>query len=408
MKLKQTLNVNEIRKDFPVLSRMINGKQLIYLDNAATTQKPSMVIQSICDCYSNYNANIHRGIHTLSEEATLQYENAHKRVASFINAGFEETIFTTGTTQAINLVAYSLSDSLREGDEIILSEMEHHSNLVPWQQIAKKKKLKLNFIKIKQDYTLDLNHFKSLLNNKTKIVSVTYVSNVLGTINPIKEITRLTHNYNALVVVDAAQAVPHLKIDVKDLNVDFLAFSGHKILGPTGTGILYGKKELLEKMQPFIYGGDMIKEVTFTDSKWNDLPWKFEAGTPNISGGIGLGVAIEYLKIIGLDNIKNYVEELTDYALDKLMELPDIEIYGPLTNRNGTISFNLKGIHSHDVATLLNQDGIAIRAGHHCAMPLMQKLNLNGSSRISLYFYNTKEEIDCLIESLNKITKLFE
>ncbi len=404
----QTLNVNEIRKDFPTLSKNVNNHKLVYLDNAATTQKPRHVIKAVQDYYENYNSNVHRGIHTLSEEATLQYEEAHKKVASFINAGFEEVIFTKGTTESINLLAYSLSEWLKENDEIILTEMEHHANLVPWQQLAKRKKLRLKFARIKEDYTLDMDHFKSLLNENTKIVSVCHASNVFGTINDVKKISELAHEYNALVIADSAQVISHMKIDVKDLDVDFLAFSGHKMLAPTGIGVLYGRKELLETMQPFLFGGDMIKEVTFEESKWNDLPWKFEAGTPNISSGIGLGVAVEYLKNVGMNNIKSYTEELGKYALEKLKEVPGIELYNPEGQKTSVISFNLKGVHSHDVATLLNHEGIAIRAGHHCAMPLMNKLNLDGTSRISLYFYNTEEEIDKLVESLKKIVRLFE
>jgi len=404
----QTLNVNEIRKDFPTLSKNVNNHKLVYLDNAATTQKPRHVIKAVQDYYENYNSNVHRGIHTLSEEATLQYEEAHKKVASFINAGFEEVIFTKGTTESINLLAYSLSEWLKENDEIILTEMEHHANLVPWQQLAKRKKLRLKFARIKEDYTLDMDHFKSLLNENTKIVSVCHASNVFGTINDVKKISELAHEYNALVIADSAQVISHMKIDVKDLDVDFLAFSGHKMLAPTGIGVLYGRKELLKTMQPFLFGGDMIKEVTFEESKWNDLPWKFEAGTPNISSGIGLGVAVEYLKNVGMNNIKSYTEELGKYALEKLKEVPGIELYNPEGQKTSVISFNLKGVHSHDVATLLNHEGIAIRAGHHCAMPLMNKLNLDGTSRISLYFYNTEEEIDKLVESLKKIVRLFE
>src|SRR3990167_863222 len=379
----QTLNVNEIRKDFPTLSKNVNNHKLVYLDNAATTQKPRHVIKAVQDYYENYNSNVHRGIHTLSEEATLQYEEAHKKVASFINAGFEEVIFTKGTTESINLLAYSLSEWLKENDEIILTEMEHHANLVPWQQLAKRKKLRLKFARIKEDYTLDMDHFKSLLNENTKIVSVCHASNVFGTINDVKKISELAHEYNALVIADSAQVISHMKIDVKDLDVDFLAFSGHKMLAPTGIGVLYGRKKLLLSLDPFLTGGGMISDVSKNDSKWADLPNKFEAGTPNISGAIALGAAIDYIEMIGMDEIQRITKDLVTYTMEKLAELDNISIYGPGSeDRTALISFNLVGIHPHDVAEILDKEGIAIRAGHLCAKPLMKVLGEIGRAHV--------------------------
>ena len=407
----QQLEIMQIKKDFPILSRKINGKGLIYLDNSATTQKPLQVIEAMNEYYKTYNANVHRGIHKLSEEATLAYEEAHQKVANFINAQFEEIIFTKNTTESLNLLAYSLSNEINENDEIIISQMEHHSNIVPWQQLAKRKKAKLHYAKITDDGKLDLDHLNSLINNKTKIVSLTHMSNVLGTINPVKEMGKIAHDNNALFVVDGAQSVPHFSIDIKKINCDFLCFSGHKMLGPTGIGVLFGKKELLEDMSPFLFGGDMIKEVKFNDSIWNDLPWKFEAGTPNIAEGIGLGVAIDYLKKIGMENVEEHGKNLVRYGLKKL-DIEHVEIYGPKSDRGPVLSFNCFDkqnnlIHAHDVSSILDTEGIAIRGGHHCAMPLMSILNINGSARASLYIYNTKEDIDRLIEGLDKVKKIF-
>jgi cysteine desulfurase/selenocysteine lyase len=402
-------NTKKLRKDFPILKRKVHGKQLVYLDNAATTQKPKAVIDAIKDYYENYNANIHRSIHVLGEEATAAYEEAHKKVADFINADFEEVIFTKSTTESLNLLAYSLTSDLKPGDEIVISEMEHHSNFVPWQQLALKKNLKLKFIEINKDGTLNDESIKNNITNKTKIVSITHVSNVLGTVNDVKKIAKIAHENNALMIVDAAQSVPHMKVDVKDLDVDFLAFSGHKMLGPTGIGVLYGKKELLKEMQPFLYGGEMIKEVTFKQTKFNDLPWKFEAGTPNIAQGIGLGYAIDYLNKIGMENIENHEKGLVKYAYEKLSKIKEVEIYGPSTEkRSGLIAFNVKGIHAHDTSQILDGEGIAIRAGHHCAMPLASKLGIAASARASFYLYNTKEEIDKLIEGIHKVIKVFK
>ena len=403
------LNVSEIRKDFPILKTKVNNKQLIYLDNSATSLTPQQVTDAITKYYNEYNANVHRGVHSLSQKATEEYEMAHKKVANFINAKSNEIIFTKSTTESLNLLAYSLSNDLNKGDEIILTEMEHHSNLVPWQQIAKQKQLSLKFIKIKKNGELDLNHAKEIITERTKIVSVTHISNVLGTINDVKQLANIAHNKKALFVIDGAQSVPHLKIDVRDINCDFFAFSAHKMLGPTGVGILYGKEEILKKMKPFLYGGDMISEVRFDDSSWNEIPWKFEAGTPNIADGIAFSAAINYLEKIGMDKIKEYEEYLTDYALQKLSEINNLTIYGPTNNRASVISFNIEGIHPHDVSTILDREGIAIRGGHMCAMPLVTNiLNTESVCRISLYFYNTTEEIDKLIDGIKKVKGVFK
>ena len=408
-KSKLLLDVEKIRKDFPILNVKVHGKPLIYLDNAATTQKPKTVINAVTDYYENYNANIHRSIHKLGEEATAAYEEAHSKVANFINAEFEETIFTKSTTEGLNLLAYSLTNDLKAGDEIVISQMEHHSNFVPWQQLALKKKLKLKFIEIDENGLLKEDSINENITDKTKIVSITHVSNVLGTVNDVKEIGKIAHENDALFIVDAAQSVPHILVDVKKIDCDFLAFSGHKMLGPTGIGGLYGKKELLQGMEPFLYGGEMIKEVTFEQTKFNDLPWKFEAGTMNIAQGIGLGAAIDYLNKIGMKNIENYENELVSYAMKRLSEIKEIEIYGPdADKRSGLVAFNVKDVHAHDTATILDGDGIAVRAGHHCAMPLASVLGIAASARASFYLYNTKEEIDKLAEGINKVIKVFK
>ncbi len=394
------ITLTNIRNDFPILTN------IIYLDNSSTTQKPKQVIEAIKKYYEEDNANVHRGVYKLSLKATIAYEKAHEIVAKFINAKFEEVIFTKGTTESLNLLAYSLGKNLKAGDEIVLTEMEHHSNLVPWQQLAKEKSLILKFIPITAEFRLDMQKARELLTTKTKIVSVTHVSNVLGTINPIKELALLAHEKGAVLIVDGAQSVPHMPINVKELNCDFLAFSGHKMCGPTGIGGLYGKKELLEKMDPFLYGGDMIKEVTFEKSTWNDLPWKFEAGTPPIAGAVGLAAAIEYLQAIGMENIQQHEQELTQYVLKKLSALPHIKLLGPATvqDRAAVFSFTIEGMHPHDVSELLDKANICVRGGHHCAMPLHEKLKANGSVRTSLYFYNTREDVNMLIDSIAAIT----
>ncbi len=408
MKIKETMDIEKIRKDFPILNRKVHGKPLIYLDNAATSQKPKQVIDAISDYYNSYNANIHRGIHKLSEEATLAYEKAHEKTAEFIGAGgMEEIVFTKNTTESLNLLAYSLTLGLKKGDEIVLTQMEHHSNIVPWQQLAKQRGLAVKYININEEGQLDAKSISESITKKTKIVSATHASNVMGTINPIKEIAKIAHENNALMIVDGAQSVPHMKVNVKDLNCDFLAFSGHKMLGPTGIGVLYGKKELLEKMPPFLYGGDMIREVKFDDATFNDLPWKFEAGTPNIAAGIGLGAAVDYLNKVGMDAIRRHDKELTEYAMEILNEIDGISIYGPKDERGAVVSFNINSVHSHDVSEILDSEGIAIRAGHHCCMPLMKLLNVQGTARASFYLYNTKEEINKLAEGIKKVKKIF-
>ena len=400
------LDMKKIKKDFPALNQNINGHSLVYLDSAATSQKPKIVIDETFRYYTEYNSNIHRGAHKLGELATVAYEQAHEKVAKFIGAQPEEIIFTAGTTESLNLVAYSLTKTLNRGDKIVLTEMEHHSNIVPWQQLAKQYGLRVEYIRVK-DFQLDLEHAKEIIDENTKIVSIMHASNVLGTINPIKEIEKLAHSVGALFVVDGAHSVPNIPINVKELDCDFLAFSGHKMCGPTGIGVLYGKKELLEKMSPFLYGGHMIREVTFKDSTWNELPWKFEAGTANIVGGIGLGIAVDYLTKIGMKNIHDYETQLAKYSIEQLEKIKGLTIYGPKENRSGAISFNIEGIHAHDVATILDREGIAIRSGNHCAMPLMKILGIVGCNRASLYFYNTKEDIDKLVEAVKKAKQIF-
>jgi len=408
------LNVESIRKDFPILSSKMNGKQLIYLDNAATTQKPKQVIKAIEDYYKKYNANIHRGIYRLAEEATAMYEESKQKVADFISAdGIEEIVYTRNTTESLNLVAIAWGEAnIEKGDHILISEMEHHSNIVPWQLLAKRKGAHLDYIKINDDISLNMESLKEELEKKPKIVSLTHVSNVTGTINDIKEIARLVHKAGAVFLVDGAQSVPHMKINVKELGCDMLAFSGHKMLGPTGIGVLYAKKEILESMPPFLGGGDMIKAVSYHSAIWNDLPWKFEAGTSNIEGGIGLGAAIDYINKIDIEEINKYEKELTRYALERISEIKNVDIFGygyeNLEKRAAVISFSIKGVHPHDIAQIFDKEGIAIRAGHHCAMPLVKRLVSNGSvARMSFYLYNTKEEIDKAIDAIIKVKKIF-
>ena len=397
---------HELKKDFPIFK---NNPGLIYLDSAATSQRPKSVIQAVTDFYEKENANISRGLYTLAAKATEKYENARKVVAHFIGAEKNEVIFTKNTTESINLLSYTISSILPKGkNEILLTEMEHHSNIVPWQQLAKRENMKLRFVKIKQDFTLDINDLKNKLSDKTAIVAFTYVSNVLGMINNVKEIVKLAKQAGALTIIDAAQSVQSLPFNVKEIGCDFLAFSSHKMLGPMGIGVLYGKKELLEKMRPFNFGGGMIKKVTLEDAEWADAPQRFEAGTQNIAEAIGLAEAIRYIEKIGIENISNWEKELLKYTLSRLKEAPGIKIYNPGANNSVSIvSFNLKGIHPHDVAELLNNDGIAIRAGHHCAMPLMEALSVNGVCRASLYIYNTFEDVDALASALKKITEKF-
>ena len=397
----------KLKKDFPIFR---HNRRLVYLDNAATSQRPRVVIDAVKAYSEKDNANVGRGLYHLSEQAMKLYEAARKTIAKFINASPEEVIFTGNTTNSLNLLSYTLGSLINKGKkEILLTEMEHHSNLVPWQQMAKRQGFKLKFVNVKKDFTLDMVDLKKKLTNKTAIVSIVHVSNVLGTINPVKEITKLSHAKGAIVVVDAAQSVQHLKIDVKNIGCDFLSFSSHKMLGPTGLGVLYGKRELLEKLPPFMFGGGMIKNVTFEESSWANIPERFEAGTQNVAGAIGLARSIKYLEKIGLENIAEWEKELTEYASKKLSEVEGIKIYHPKKKDAPVISFNLNGVHPHDVASLLDHKRIAIRAGHNCTIPLMKKLGLQGGvCRVSLAFYNTLGDIDALIYALKKIQKRFE
>ncbi len=408
--MADVLDVERIRADFPVLQRLVNGVPLIYLDNAATSQKPIQVIRAIEDYYETYNANVHRGLHALSEEATAAYEGARKRIARFINApSYREVIFTRNATEAINLVAYSWgSENVRAGDEIIVTDMEHHSNIVPWQLLAQRAKAKLHFVPVTPEGYLDLAVFETLLNERTRMVAFTGMSNVLGTITPARDIIARAHSAGALALVDASQLVPHHGADVQALDADFLAFTGHKMCGPTGIGVLWGRRKLLEAMPPFLGGGDMIKEVHHDASRWNDLPWKFEAGTPSIAEGIGMGAAVDYLNAIGLDKIRAHERVLTAYALERLSAIRGLSLYGPpAEDRGGVVSFNLEGIHPHDLATLLDQRGIAIRAGQHCAQPLVESLGAHSTARASFYLYTTQAEIDALAEGLAAAQAVF-
>lgn len=405
------LDLASIQSDFPILNvEAYPGIPLVYLDNAATSQKPARVIEVMDEYYRGYNANVHRGIHRLSEEATESYEGARERIAKFINAPDPAAvIFVRNTTEAINMVAQTWGRAnLKAGDEILLTEMEHHSNIVPWQLLAEEKGLIIRYIPFSDDGLLDLTDLSELLTERTKIFAFTAMSNVFGTINPTKELVAAAHQVGAITVVDAAQSVPHLPVDVQDLDCDFLAFSGHKMCGPTGIGILYGKRALLEEMPPFLGGGDMIRRVTIDGSSWNDLPWKFEAGTPSIAEGIGLGAAVDYLSSVGMEAIHAHEQFITDYALEALSEVKDMEFLGPPVNqRGGVVAFNLKGLHPHDISQVLDQDGIAIRAGHHCAMPLHQRLCIPASARASFYLYTSPEDIDRLVVSLNRVRKVF-
>lgn len=406
------LEVNEIRKDFPILSRIINGKPLVYFDNAATTQKPFSVIKAISDYYASYNANIHRAVYQIAEEATDAYEKTRDKVCKFINAhSREEIIFTRNATEAINLVAYSWGRKvIGKGDTIILSELEHHSNIVPWQMLCKEKKAKIEYLNVDNNGNLDLGKLESCIQqNNVKLISLSHMSNALGNIIPIESMIKYAHSFGIPFFVDGAQSVPHIRTDVTDLNCEFLAFSGHKMLGPTGVGVLYAKKEILECMNPFIGGGDMIKEVHKYETTYNDLPYKYEGGTPNIADVIGFSHALDYLNKIGMDNIRRHELELTKYALECLSSLKGMKLYGDdnLSRRGGIISFNLGDIHPHDLATILNDDGIAIRSGHHCAQILMEKLDVSATSRASFYIYNTQEEINIFINALGKAIKLF-
>ncbi len=400
-----------LRADFPILARQVRGKRLVYLDNAATTQKPMSVIEAEARYYKETNANIHRGIHTLSEEATSQYEGVRKKVAQFIGAQAPESIiFTRSTTEAINLVAFSWGRKfLKPGDEILLTAVEHHSNLIPWQMTAQATGAKLQFIPVTAEGLLDLSRIDQLLTRRTKLVAITGMSNVLGSIFPVREIARKADAVGAKVLVDGAQSVPHLGENVSDLSCDFLVFSAHKMLGPTGVGVLYGRPEILDVMDPYQGGGDMILEVWRDHANWNELPWKFEAGTPNIAGVIAFGAAIDYLNKIGMASVRQHEKELTAYALEQLRKDPQIHIYGPLKTetRGGVISFNYGAIHPHDIGTLLDQEGIAIRAGHHCCQPFMRDLGISGTARASFYIYNSRDDVDALMHALRKAATVF-
>ncbi|WP_062109361.1 cysteine desulfurase [Bacillus niameyensis] len=405
------MNVLEVRKQFPILDQEVNGHPLVYLDSAATSQKPVQVIETLEQYYREYNSNVHRGVHTLGTKATDRYEGAREKVRKFINAAStEEIIFTRGTTTSINTIAASFGRAnISEGDEIIITHMEHHSNIIPWQQLAKEKGATLKYMPLQENGTISLEDARNTITDKTKIVSIMHVSNVLGTINPIKELATLAHEKGAVMVVDGAQSVPHMKVDVRDLNCDFYAFSAHKMCGPTGVGVLYGKKEHLEKMEPVEFGGEMIDFVGLYESTWKELPWKFEAGTPIIAGAIGLGAAIDFLEEIGPDQILEHEHRLAAYALEKMSKIEGLTIYGPeeAEKRAGVITFNLDDVHPHDVATVLDAEGIAVRAGHHCAQPLMKWLNVSATARASFYLYNTEQDIDRLADSLVKTKEYF-
>jgi len=406
-----TLNITEIRKDFPILEREVRpGVRLTYLDSTATSQKPLAVIQAMDDFYRKSNANIHRGVHTLAEEATTLYESARERIAKFINAASaRQIIYTRNATESINLVAYSWARAnLKQGDLVILTEMEHHSNLVPWHILQAERGVELEFIPVTEDGLLDLETYTTLLSRRPKLVSFTHMSNVLGTINPAAEIIRLAHEAGAITVVDGAQSVPHFQVDIQSLDADFYAFSAHKMCGPTGIGVLYGKTELLESMPPFLGGGDMIKEVKLRSFRPNSLPYKFEAGTPAIAEAIGFGAAVDYLSAIGMDKIAAHEHQITEYALERLEEVPGVKVFGPSVDKKGGVaSFTLDGVHPHDVAQILDRDGIAVRAGHHCAQPLHEKFGIPATSRASFYLYNTKEEVDLLVNGIYKVKEMF-
>ena len=403
------IDVERIRRDFPILGREVYGKPLVYLDNAATTQKPQCVIDAISEAYCNVNANVHRGIHFLSQQATDMMEAARDKVRQFIGAGSTgEIIFTRGTTESMNLLASSFAQAfLKEGDEVIISGMEHHSNIVPWQIQAGRYGFKLKVIPVTDFGELDMDAFSAMLSDKTKLVSITHVSNVLGTVNPVSEIISLAHSRGIPVAVDGAQSVPHIKVDVKELGADFYAFSGHKIYGPTGIGVLYGRKELLEKMPPYQGGGEMIKRVTFEKTTYNELPYKFEAGTPDYVGSIALATALDYVQAIGLDTIAQYENELCDYAISKLTQIPGMRIIGNSEHRSAVVSFLVGNIHPSDMGTLLDRLGIAVRTGHHCAHPLMQRLGIQGTVRASFALYNTKNEVDALVDGIKRVVTMF-
>ena len=408
----EQLDVESIREDFPILDREFGGNQVVYLDNAATTQTPEPVVETIADYYRETNANIHRGLHQLSQEASVAYEEAHDRLAEFVGAsgGRQEMIFTRNTTESENLVAYAWGlAELGPGDEIVTTEMEHHSSLVTWQQIGKRTGADVKYIRVDEEGRLDMDHAEQLITDDTQLVSVVHVSNTLGTINPVAALADLAHDHDALIFVDGAQAVPTMPVDVEEIDADFYAFSGHKMAGPTGIGGLYGKRHLLEEMDPFLYGGEMITKVTFEDATWNELPWKYEAGTPAIAQGIALAAAADYLDDIGMENIERHENELAQYALERFAEFDDIEIFGPPAGeqRGGLVAFDVEGVHAHDLSEILNDYAVAVRAGHHCTQPLHEKLGVTATARASFYIYNTKSEIDILVDALDDARELF-
>ncbi len=406
-----SIDINKIRLDFPILEREVRpGCKLVYLDSTATSQKPNSVIVAMDDFYRFSNANIHRGVHTLAEESTMLYEQAREKIARFINAqSHRQVIYTRNTTESINLVAYSWARSnLKANDLVILTEMEHHSNLVPWHMLSKEIGVRLEFIPVTSEGLLDMDEYRRLLEQNPKLVSFTHMSNVLGTINPAQEMIRMAHSAGALTLLDGAQSVPHFKIDVQALDVDFMAFSAHKMLGPTGIGILYGKTALLDGMPPFMGGGDMIKEVKLRSFRANDLPYKFEAGTPAIAESVGFGAAVDYLVGVGMDLVASHEHEMTEYALERLEEVPGVKLFGPTADKKGGVaSFTLEGVHPHDVAQILDSVGVAVRAGHHCAQPLHEKFNIHATTRASFYLYTTKDEIDQLVEGIYKVKEYF-
>ena len=406
----KNLNLDEIRNNFPIFKRQVNGKSLCYLDSGASSQQPNCVIDSVCNLHKNQYSNIHRGVHVLSMESTTLYEESREKVKNFINAdSSKEIIFTRGATESINLVAQSqVRVNLKEGDEVLISHMEHHSNIVPWQLVCNEAKASLKVIPISDRGELDLDHFNSLINEKTKMVALTHISNALGTVNPIKKIIEISHKNGSLVLIDGAQGAPHSIVDVQDLDVDFYVFSGHKLYGPTGIGILYGKKHLLEKMPPYQGGGDMILSVRFEETQYNDLPYKFEAGTPNISGAVGLGKAIDFINEVGLAKIIEHEDNLLDYAIKELQEIKEIKIIGNADKKAALVSFIIDGIHPHDIGQFFDQDGIAIRAGHHCAQPVMERYGIPATARASFGMYNIFSDVDRLINSIKNVIRIFK
>jgi cysteine desulfurase/selenocysteine lyase len=406
----EPLDVAALREDFPVLDREFDGTPLVYLDNAATSQTPKRVVESIVDYYYNYNANVHRGIHNLSQEASIAYEEAHDTVGAFVGTDKrEEIVFTKNTTEAMNTVAYAWGlNELGPGDEVVLTEMEHHAALVTWQQIAKKTGATCKYVPITDEGYLDVEAAKDLITDDTKMVSVVHASNTLGTVNPVRELADVAHDHGAYIFVDGAQSVPHQPVDVKAMDCDFFAFSGHKMCGPTGIGALYGKEHILEEMDPYTFGGMMITKVTFEDSTWHELPWKFEGGTPNIAQGIAFAEAVDYLEDVGLERVQRHGEDLTEYAYDRLTAYDDVEVYGPPGDDRGPlVSFNVDGVHAHDLSSIVNDFGVAIRAGDHCTQPLHDVLGVSSTARASFYLYNTREEVDTLVEAVDDARQLF-